>query len=143
MSETKRALNCIVCPMSCSGTVTMEDGKITNLEGFTCPRGKAYAQEELTAPKRMLTTTVRVEGGALALLPVMSKASLPKGKIMDCAACLRSVKLQAPVKEGQVVNKGQKIAEMGNSDADQVKLHFEIRRFGKPVDPQKYLGNAP
>mgnify|MGYP003619760323 FL=1 len=97
MSETKRALNCIVCPMSCSGTVTMEDGKITNLEGFTCPRGKAYAQEELTAPKRMLTTTVRVEGGALALLPVMSKASLPKGKIMDCAACLRSVKLQAPV----------------------------------------------
>ena len=103
MSETKRALNCIVCPMSCSGTVTMEDGKITNLEGFTCPRGKAYAQEELTAPKRMLTTTVRVEGGALALLPVMSKASLPKGKIMDCAACLRSVKLQAPVTEGQVV----------------------------------------
>lgn len=50
---------------------------------------------------------------------------------------------QLLVKEGQVVTKGQKIAEMGNSDADQVKLHFEIRRFGKPVDPQKYLGNAP
>ena len=50
---------------------------------------------------------------------------------------------QLLVKEGQVVNKGQKIAEMGSSDADQVKLHFEIRRFGKPVDPQKYLGNAP
>jgi len=43
------------------------------------------------------------------------------------------------VKEGQSVGKGQKIAEMGNSDADQVKLHFEIRKFGKPVDPAKYL----
>ena len=46
---------------------------------------------------------------------------------------------QILVKEGQNVTKGQKIAEMGNSDADQVKLHFEIRRFGKPVDPMKYL----
>jgi lipoprotein NlpD len=43
------------------------------------------------------------------------------------------------VKEGDRVSKGQKIAEMGNTDADQVKLHFEIRRFGKPVDPTKYL----
>lgn len=43
------------------------------------------------------------------------------------------------VKEGQNVAKGQKIAEMGDSDADRVKLHFEIRRFGKPVDPMKYL----
>ncbi len=43
------------------------------------------------------------------------------------------------VKEGQSVTKGQKIAEMGNSDADQVKLHFEVRRQGKPVDPLKHL----
>jgi lipoprotein NlpD len=43
------------------------------------------------------------------------------------------------VKEDQVVKRGQKIAEMGNTDADQVKLHFEIRRQGKPVDPARYL----
>lgn len=43
------------------------------------------------------------------------------------------------VKEGQIVTKGQKIAEMGNSDADTVKLHFEIRQQGKPVDPAKFL----
>lgn len=43
------------------------------------------------------------------------------------------------VKEGQNVRRGQQIAEMGSSDADQVKLHFEIRRQGKPVDPARYL----
>ena len=43
------------------------------------------------------------------------------------------------IKEDQPVRRGQKIAEMGNSDADQVKLHFEIRRLGKPVDPVKFL----
>ena len=43
------------------------------------------------------------------------------------------------VKEGQAVSKGQRIAEMGNSDTDTVKLHFEIRQQGKPVDPSKFL----
>jgi len=46
---------------------------------------------------------------------------------------------QILVKEGQTVTKGQKIAEMGSSDSDQVKLHFEIRKFGKPIDPAKFL----
>jgi lipoprotein NlpD len=47
------------------------------------------------------------------------------------------------VKYGQNVAKGQKIAEMGSTDADQVKLHFEIRRHGTPVDPMKMLPDGP
>jgi lipoprotein NlpD len=46
------------------------------------------------------------------------------------------------VKEGQQVAKGQQIAEMGNTDADQVMLHFEIRRHGTPIDPLKFLPPA-
>ena len=46
------------------------------------------------------------------------------------------------VKEGQQVKRGEKIAEMGSTDADQVKLHFEIRRLGKPMDPLKFLPPA-
>ena len=49
---------------------------------------------------------------------------------------------QILVKEGQSVSRGQQIAEMGSTDADQVKLHFEIRKFGKPVDPAKFLNLA-
>jgi lipoprotein NlpD len=43
------------------------------------------------------------------------------------------------VQEGQQVKAGQTIAEMGSTGADRVKLHFEIRRQGKPVDPLQYL----
>ena len=50
---------------------------------------------------------------------------------------------QLLVKEGQAVVNGQKIADMGASDADHVRLHFEIRRFGKPIDPLKLLPPAP
>jgi lipoprotein NlpD len=46
---------------------------------------------------------------------------------------------QIMVREGQNISKGEKIGEMGNTDAEQVKLHFEIRKFGKPVDPAQYL----
>jgi len=48
---------------------------------------------------------------------------------------------QVLVREGQTVVKGQRVAEMGSSDADRVKLHFEIRHLGKPIDPLKYLPN--
>ena len=46
---------------------------------------------------------------------------------------------QLLVKEGETVEKGQKIAELGSTDSDRPKLHFEIRRQGKPVDPANYL----
>jgi lipoprotein NlpD len=43
------------------------------------------------------------------------------------------------VKEGDIVRQGQKIAEMGNTDSEDIKLHFELRRFGTPIDPTPYL----
>lgn len=46
---------------------------------------------------------------------------------------------QITVKEGQLIGKGQELGKMGSTDADQVKLHFEIRSLGKPVDPLRYL----
>ena len=113
MAVETRVMNCIMCPMGCEMTVTIEDGKVTNVNvsidtnvtGNTCPRGPKYAADEVTAPKRMLTTTVAVEGGLLPLLPVVSSTVLPKEKVLACAAYLRGVKVQAPIAAGDVVVK--------------------------------------
>ena len=67
------------------------------------PRGAKYAETEVTDSRRMLTTTVRIRGGLLPLLPVVSANVLPKGKIADCVALLQGVTVQAPVKAGDVI----------------------------------------
>lgn len=96
-------MNCIMCPMGCELTVTLENGAVLDVKGNTCPRGAIYARNEVTAPKRMLTTTVAVAGGALPLLPVVSADVLPKERVLECARYLRGVKVQAPVKAGDVI----------------------------------------
>ena len=96
-------VTCIMCPRGCLGTVQQDGNNILKVTGFTCKRGEEYGREEVTAPKRMLTTTVKVANGALNLLPVVSKGLLPKEKIMDCVHALSKVIAMAPVREGDVV----------------------------------------
>ncbi|MCD7875205.1 MAG: DUF1667 domain-containing protein [Acidaminococcaceae bacterium] len=103
MAVETRIMNCIMCPLGCEMTVTIEDDAVTGVTGNTCPRGPKYAHDEVVAPKRMLTSTVRVNGGLLPLVPVVSKTTLPKERILDCAAALRQVIVDAPVSEGQVI----------------------------------------
>lgn len=105
MSTTERQLNCIVCPMGCAVKVILEEGNIKEISGFTCPRGEKYAREEVTAPKRTLTTTVKIIGGELPLLPVISKTTLPKEKIVACARCLATISVKAPITEGTIIQK--------------------------------------
>ena len=100
--ETK-VMNCIMCPIGCEMTVTLENGKFVSVTGNSCPRGARYAETEVTNPRRMLTTTVRIKGGLLPLLPVVSADVLPKGKIAACVAYLRNVLVEAPIKAGDVI----------------------------------------
>ena len=72
MTRRAQSVLCIGCPTGCGGEVVIEDGVVVEMHGYTCKRGRAYVAEEVVAPKRMVTTTVRVNGGALALLPVVS-----------------------------------------------------------------------
>ena len=74
----KRELTCIGCPLGCPLMVTMENGAVVSVTGNTCPRGDAYARTEVTAPSRIVTTTVPGPGGVLA-------AVLYSGKIIGDA----------------------------------------------------------
>ena len=98
-----RELICINCPLGCALTVTLENGEVTRVTGNTCPRGEAYARKECTNPTRIVTTTVRVEGGRLPVVSVKTASDIPKGKITDCVRALKNVKVKAPVHIGDVI----------------------------------------
>ena len=97
-----RDMICICCPMGCRMTVekTAEGYLVT---GNTCPRGKAYAIDEMTAPKRMVTSSVPVTGGNYKMVSVKTAVSIPKELIFKALDSLKGVRMTAPVKEGDVV----------------------------------------
>ncbi len=101
----KKKFTCIVCPVGCELTATLsEDGKtVTKVTGNTCKRGKKYAVEELTAPARTLTSTVRLTGSADKLLPVRTDRSIPKGSLFDAMKLIKTISATAPVKSGDVL----------------------------------------
>ena len=96
-------LICIGCPLGCPLTVEMEGSEVKAVSGNTCPRGDAYARKELTYPTRIVTSTVRVAGGRLAMVSVKTASDIPKGKIFDCVKALKDVEVKAPVKIGDVI----------------------------------------
>jgi len=102
-AQTKRTITCTVCPTGCEIGVYAKNGEIERMEGYACKRGRDYAQGEFLHPVRILTSTVRLLGGAEPLLPVRSGKPVPKEKLFDFIALLRSVSVQAPVRRGQVI----------------------------------------
>ena len=99
----KRELICIGCPLGCILTVNMEENKIIKITGNTCPRGKAYAEKEVTNPMRIVTSTVRVSGGERETVSCKTKTEIPKGKIFDVIKELKNVVIKAPVETGDIL----------------------------------------
>lgn len=99
----ERKIICIGCPMGCPLTVGIENGEVVSVTGNTCPRGDAYAHKEVTNPTRIVTSTVKVEGGTVDMVSVKTKEDIPKGKIFDCVKALKDITLKAPVRIGDVV----------------------------------------
>lgn len=116
-----------------AGKVLSTFNESTNLKGIAIA-GKQGQAINASAPGKVLYSGDGIRGYGKLVIIKHNKVFLS----------VYAHNSQVTVKEGQAVVKGQKIAEMGNSDADQVKLHFEIRRFGKPVDPVRMLpGDRP
>ncbi|RBP46946.1 CxxC motif-containing protein [Garciella nitratireducens DSM 15102] len=105
MMKEKRELTCIGCPMGCNLFVTIEDGKVIEVKGNTCIKGKTYAQKECTNPTRIVTSSVKVKNGELNMVSVKTQQDIPKDKIMDCIKELKDVEVEAPIQEGDIIIK--------------------------------------
>ena len=98
-----RELICIGCPLGCPLTVEMKGTEVVSVTGNTCPNGDRYARKEVTDPRRTVTSTVRVLGGSLPVVSVKTAQDIPKNKIFDCMQELATIRVKAPVQEGDVI----------------------------------------
>lgn len=96
-----KELICIVCPKGCH--LKVDENNNYTVTGQGCERGAEYGKKELTAPTRVITSTVKVSGGLYARCPVKTAAPIPKALIFEAMKLLDNVELKAPVRVGDIV----------------------------------------
>lgn len=97
----KRNLTCIVCPIGCQLSVTLENGVVTEVTGNTCPRGKQYAIDECTNPVRTVTTTARTADDGV--ISVKTDRPIPKELMFECMKEIDRSVVTLPAQIGDVV----------------------------------------
>ena len=98
-------LTCIVCPSGCEITVEDRNGDL-HVTGEGCSRGRAWALQEMTDPRRTIATSVKVLGGTEPLCSVRLTRPIPKADIMKAVETIHALTLRAPVKAGTVLISG-------------------------------------
>lgn len=94
---------CIVCPKGCRIRVERRDGDIIRITGYTCPRGREYAIQEIRNPVRFLMTVVKCIGGDLPVVSVKTDKPIPRDKLLEASRILKDVVVKAPVEIGDIV----------------------------------------
>lgn len=98
-----RTFTCICCPLGCPVEVSFDEaGDVSDIEGYTCVRGRDYALRESTAPERMVTAVLAVEG-SLEPLSVKTESPVPKERVGEVLSACMAVRLVTPVTAGDVV----------------------------------------
>jgi CxxC motif-containing protein len=96
---------CIGCPIGCPLQLVHEGGEIMEISGYECNRGAKYAKQEFTDPRRELSTTVEIAGSRWKRLPVKVTGPVEKGRVIEAARKIHRLKVNAPVRLGQVLIK--------------------------------------
>lgn len=105
MKVETREITCIICPVSCRARVSLQNGDVLEVQNIECPRGREYALQEIRAPMRDFFTTVRVTNAPTQVISVRSTGPVPKVKLKECAFELAKIKVEAPVRRGDVIVK--------------------------------------
>ncbi len=93
-------LTCVECPMGCKITVKDVDGK-KDFSGYSCPRGKMYAENEIVDPKRVVTSTVKTKCGKV--LPVKTDKPVSKKDMFKAMEVINSLTVNTPIKTGDII----------------------------------------
>lgn len=99
----KKQIICIECPNGCVLDVEVKDGQMINVEGNKCDKGAVYAECEIEDPVRVLTASVMSEGLAVLMVPVKTKGSIPRDKLLDAMEEIKKIKIKKPVEVGEVI----------------------------------------
>jgi len=98
-----RELICVSCPLGCTLTVRAKSGSLRSVTGNRCKKGIAYAEQEMTNPRRQVSTTVRIEGASIALLPVKTRGPVPKETVLEIVRAANAIVARAPIRLGDTV----------------------------------------
>ena len=100
-----RTIPCITCPAGCMIKVTYNDEEVLSVEGNSCERGDAYARAEVTAPVRIITSTVTAKGLSESVISVRTKEAVPKSAMDDIIKVIKDTTVTRPVSVGDVIIK--------------------------------------
>ncbi len=96
-----KTITCIECPNGCQITVNLEGKEIKEISGYICPRGKTYAENEVTEPRRVLTTTVKTDDGRV--VAVKTDKPIRKENIFEVMNKVNMLRVKTPVQIGNIV----------------------------------------
>ena len=99
----EKKLTCVECPKGCEITVELDGDKIISVGGYSCLRGKKYAESEVICPRRVLTTTVKCADGGV--VSVKTSNTVKKSEIFELMDKINKITVCPPVKIGQIIVK--------------------------------------
>ncbi len=117
---------CTGCPLGCRLEVDAVDDDVLEVRGFACRRGERYGRQEHVDPRRPVATTVWIEGAVDRRAPVRTAEPVPRDLVRDVVASLRGVRLEAPVRRGDLV-----VADVCDTGID-VIVTRDLERIGRP-----------
>lgn len=93
-------LVCAICPKGC---FLQFDPKTKTAEGNNCRRGEIFLKQEMSNPQRVVTTTIKIEGGTKERISVKTSSPINKNLVFDCINEIKKIKLKAPIKLGDTI----------------------------------------
>ena len=122
----KKLIVCTVCPRGCEITAEYTNREDAVITGFTCKRGEKYAYDECFAPKRVFTSSVRIDAAGRRMLPVRTRGPIDRDMLIPCARETASMRVHGCVRAGDVIREdfmgtgSDLIASMTLQEADHV-----------------------